>query len=626
MNKEQKAINVGRDAAFAGRSIALISMPTLSADVPSFQLALLKPTLERAGVKAQTFSMFLYFARHVGWDLNEALAKVWPCLVGEWMWAEAAFGAFAESKEYVRKYKSTLDAIAEEAGVPVARIERIRREAVPSFLDFCVSSVDYSRFALIGFTVVFQQMLASVALARALKRRYPSIPIVFGGATFEDDIAEEILRGCPEVDYVHCGDGDESFPEMVKRIGRGEPLTGLKGPMWREGASIRYEGRADNLADLDKTPVPDFDEYFYARRESGYDAHMGTNEVLLPIETARGCWWGMKHHCTFCGLNRAGMEFRAKSADGVIAMLGELSRKYQRFHFNAIDNIVDPSYAEGLFGKLAEAKSDVQIHYEIRPSVGRAVLKKMRAGGLYSVQPGVESFSTRVLTLMKKHTTGVRNVELLKWCTYYRINNLYNLLWGFAGETAEDYALQASVIPLITHFQPPYAVARARPDRGSPMFTDPERLSIIKLRPASCYEHLYPRDRFRLERVSYFFEHETRGLPPPEAYESFFARAAAWKARWAEGKRPSLRYKKGLDHVAVEDTRSGALTTVTCVGRAAKIVEACADARKLKDIHEALGEDGPEVQGALDALVAQKIVLALDDRYLTLALPESPLW
>jgi radical SAM superfamily enzyme YgiQ (UPF0313 family) len=31
------------------------------------------------------------------------------------------------------------------------------------------------------------------------------------------------------------------------------------------------------------------------------------------METARGCWWGAKHHCTFCGLNQNDMAFRAKS-------------------------------------------------------------------------------------------------------------------------------------------------------------------------------------------------------------------------------------------------------------------------------------------------------------------------
>ena len=41
---------------------------------------------------------------------------------------------------------------------------------------------------------------------------------------------------------------------------------------------------------MNKTPVPDFDEYFYARKESGYEDYEGAQEVLLPIETARRSW------------------------------------------------------------------------------------------------------------------------------------------------------------------------------------------------------------------------------------------------------------------------------------------------------------------------------------------------
>lgn len=33
---------------------------------------------------------------------------------------------------------------------------------------------------------------------------------------------------------------------------------------------------------------------------------------LLVLEGARGCWWGEKHHCTFCGLNGSLMKFRSK--------------------------------------------------------------------------------------------------------------------------------------------------------------------------------------------------------------------------------------------------------------------------------------------------------------------------
>lgn len=608
------------------KPVALVSMPTLSVDVPSFQLGLLKPTLERAGFTVHPFSLYVYFGAHIGLELNEELAKVWPSLIGEWIWARAAFGDFADASAYIQRFRPNLEGVCEAAGASIEDLRAVRDELVPAFLEFCVSRIDWARFGMIGFTVVFQQMLASIALASALKQHHPQIPIVFGGATFEDDIAEEILRNCACIDYIHCGDADESLPEMVRRIYAGESLAGLQGPMFRGDNEICYAGRAPNLADLDKTPIPDFEEYFYARDQVGLDRDGEPRDVLLPIETARGCWWGMKNHCTFCGLNRAGMEFRAKRPEAVLEMLGELSRKYGLFYFNAIDNILAPEYVEGLFGRLAEARSDMHIHYEIRPSVNRTQLKKMRLGGLYSVQPGVESFSTHVLTLMKKHTTGMRNVELLKWCAYYRINNLYNLLWGFAGETAEDYSLQVRLIPLLRHLQPPYAVAQARPDRGSPMHTNPERLSIVKLRHSACYRYLYPNDRFRLDRVSYFFEHETKDLAPTVVYDALHTAVYEWQQSWQGDERPSLRYRKSWNSLVIEDLRNGRPRMLTFEAREARLLEICADAKKLREIKEVLEDDGNWVEAALDRLQQDGIILALDDRYLTLALPENSSW
>src|SRR5215207_9689921 len=490
------------------KPVALISMPTLSARFPSFQLALLKPTLEKAGIPVQTFSLFMYFGTFAGWRINETLADVYPSMVGEWLWTKAAFGDFANDDEYFQIYRKNLEGICHKAGCTLDDLRRLRETAAPAFIDFCVNSVDWSRFGVIGFSVVFQQTLASIALARALKQRYPHIPIMMGGATFEDDIAEEIMNGCPQVDYIHCGDGDETLPQAVRRVYSGQSMQGMPGIMWRDEGQIAYAGRAPNLADMNKTPVPDFDEYFYARKEGGYGYSDQARGVLLPIETARGCWWGVKNHCTFCGLNRAGMEFRAKDAAQVIEQLEGLSRRYGVLDFNAIDNIMAPEYIDKLFGRLADANTDIRLHYEVRPSLTRAQLKLMRAGGLFSIQPGVESFSTHVLKLMRKHTTGMRNLELVKWCTYYGINNLYNVLVRFPGERAEDYKTQTELMPKIHHWQAPWAAAPVRADRGSPMFSEPETQSITRLTHSPCYDFLFPKDRFDLERVSYYFEHE----------------------------------------------------------------------------------------------------------------------
>src|SRR2546421_5874675 len=101
------------------KPVALISMPTLSARFPSFQLALLKPTLERQGIPVQTFSLFMYFGTQVGWRLNETLSDVYPCMLGEWIWTKAAFGDFSfgpdplaqRSEEHTSELQSRSDLV-----------------------------------------------------------------------------------------------------------------------------------------------------------------------------------------------------------------------------------------------------------------------------------------------------------------------------------------------------------------------------------------------------------------------------------------------------------------------------------------------------------------------------------
>ncbi|HEU5415813.1 MAG TPA: RiPP maturation radical SAM C-methyltransferase [Candidatus Angelobacter sp.] len=606
------------------KPVALISMPSLSARHPSFQLALLKPLLEQAGIPAQQFSLFMYLGTQVGWRLAENLADVWPCLVGEWIWSKSAFGdqANTEDDNFFAAYAGLFETICDRAGCTLEDIRRLRDVGAPEFIDFCMDAVDWSRFGLIGFTVVFQQLVASLALARALKQRYPNIPIIMGGASLEDDIAEEIMTNCPQIDYVHCGDAEISFPEMVRRLYSGRSMEGLQGLMWRDDqGSVRYAGRAPNFMDMNRTPLPDFDEYFYARQASGYEKSDAVQELLVPFEAARGCWWGEKNHCTFCGLNRSGMEFRAKDPDKVLEQLEALSRRYGQFYFNAIDNIMAPEYVEKLFGRLAAANSDLCIHYEIRPNFSRSQLGRLRRSGLFSVQPGIESLSTNILKIMRKHSTGMRNVELIKWCTYYGINALYNILCSFPGETEEDYRVQSEIASKITHLQPPYAIVKARADRGSPMYTEPESQSISGLVPARCYQYIFP-ETFDLRRISYYFDHKMANTVDDDIYEELFGRVGAWQAGWNSANRPFLKYRKAWQSISIFDGRQADVFTYSYHDDVAALYEYCAEARTPRDIGTNFGNDA-WVQDALNDFVSKDLMLALDGRYLSLALPEN---
>ncbi|MBL8932942.1 MAG: RiPP maturation radical SAM C-methyltransferase [Archangium sp.] len=601
--------------------IALVSMPSLRDDIPSFQLALLKPTLERAGYTVVPHSVFLHFSSFIGSTLNQALAEVHMSLAGEWIWSRAAFGEVKPSHEYLSRFHHDLVSICEPAGVGPEVLLELRDERCPQFIERLVEDHDWSQYAFVGFTVVFQQMLASLALAKALKRKYPTLPIVFGGATFEDDIAAEVMAHCPFVDVVHCGDADQTLPELARRVAKRLPLDGLPGAMFRgpDGA-VRFNGRAPNLEQMDLTPMPDFDEFIALRDDLELERK---GALMLPIETARGCWYGMKNHCTFCGLNRQGMAFRSKSPAQVLEMLKHLSRRYGTRHFNAIDNILAPEYAEALFGVLAEAKTDLELHYEIRPTVSRAQLRSMRRGGLISVQPGVESFSTHVLTLMKKFTTGIKNIELLKWTAYFQISNAYNLLYGFPGETVDDATLHAKVIPQLFHYQPPYGMVKARPDRGSPMYEKPTEQKMGTLVPVAVYQHLYPPE-FDLQKISYYFDDTRTDVPPRETYDESLALVEEWTERWKDSERPSLTSFKTPGSLSIHDERHGKRVATRFDDRAAELYEFCADARRTVDVVEQFGQDRGWLDATLEEMLEKQLLLELDGRYLALALPVNP--
>ncbi|MCP4219750.1 MAG: RiPP maturation radical SAM protein 1 [bacterium] len=600
---------------------ALISMPTLGAHMPSYQLGLLKPTLELTGISAHNFSFYVYFSAFIGSKLNDTLAALRPCIAGEWIWSKAAFGDFSDTEEYINHYRKDLEEMEKEAGCTIDDLRMVRNQKTFEFLDFCVNQVDWNVFGLIGFSITFQQLTASIALARRLKEKYADIPIVFGGAVFEDDIAEGIFRGCSFVDYIHCGDADKTFPEMIHRLEKGESMAGLPGLLWRKGEEIVFNGRSPNLMDMDSTPVPDYDEYLYAR-DAGKNTEMPTNRPLeIPLETARGCWWGMKSQCTFCGLNRAGMEFRSKSPENVLHMLRELARKYNCFDFIAIDNIMDAGYIETLFQRLADSHSDMRFRYEVRPYFSRQQLSRLKKGGLSSVQPGIESFSTHLLELMKKKSTAIKNVSFLKWCTYFSIENSYNILYGFPGETEADYVGQMELLDKIFHFQPPQFVVQARPERGSDMFENHARYLEKGLTPAYAYGHIFPPERFDLNGVAYYFSYETRGTIDRELYDGLAAKIKNWQRLWKLGRRPRLEYAKSWETLHVKDTRAGERRKYFFGDNEARLLEFLNEPQSEEAMVKEFGTFAGWVSEALADFMEKELVIHLDDRYLSLVLP-----
>jgi hypothetical protein len=101
--------------------VALISMPTLSARFPSFQLALLKPTLEKAGIPVQAFSLFMYFGTFVGWRINETLADVYACHGRRVALDQVCVRRLCGQRRLLRDLSPKPEGICEKAGLHARR-------------------------------------------------------------------------------------------------------------------------------------------------------------------------------------------------------------------------------------------------------------------------------------------------------------------------------------------------------------------------------------------------------------------------------------------------------------------------------------------------------------------------
>jgi ribosomal peptide maturation radical SAM protein 1 len=557
----------------------IVSMPFMDVDRPSIQLGLLKAIGEAHGFPVRTLHANLDFAARIDAGCYRMLADQRGHLVGDWLFSVEAFGENAPDRDarLLADFADDLSYLAESPPEVRDRLLRTRDREVPAFLDSVVAGFPWHETRVVGFSSTFQQNTASFALARRLKERYPNIVTVFGGANFDGEMGLELVRSVDCIDFAVIGEGDTAFPALLAALTAGADPAAVPGVACRVGDRVVAAPASPPSSRLDDLPAPDYGEYFERAARLGLLPAGGNREVWLPFEAARGCWWGAKHHCTFCGLNGMTMQFRAKSASRVLDELAQQARRYGSFRFEAVDNILDMAYLTELFPAIIDSRADYEIFYEVKANLTRAQLKLLAAGGVTQLQPGLESLSSNVLRLMDKGVRAAQNVNLLRWAQYYGIAVAWSILWGFPGETGRDYAEQAAAVPHLVHLRPPASAARIWLERFSPLYTQPERFRLRHRTPERSYRYVYP-DGIDLDRVAYFFEYDLDGALPDSAYDGLRQAVADWSEAWASDHRPVLTYWSAPGFLQIYDgRRRGSEGTYTFHGALADIYLACSD-------------------------------------------------
>lgn len=552
-------------------------MPFMDIDRPSIQLGLLKALVQHHGFPVNTLHANLDFAARIGVEAYRKLSEHRGRMIGDWLFSIEAFGRAAPDPT-----ASLLDDLADDlsylGGARSAELLLdIRDRQVPAYLNDLVASYEWGVARVVGFTSTFQQNAASFALARRLKERWPHLLTVFGGANFDGEMGIELIRCLECIDFAVIGEGDVAFPALLAALAGGDLTPEVPGVAYRMGPTVAFSPAGPPMTNLDESPVPDYAEYFEHARELQVLPAGSQRTVWLPIEGSRGCWWGAKHHCTFCGLNGDLMQFRSKSVDRMVGELAQQARRYHTTSFQAIDNILDTNHLRNLLPRLVADGTNYQLFYEVKANLTREQVKLMAQAGLTHVQPGLESLSTHVLGLLRKGVRAIQNVNVLRWCRYYGIDVAWNILYGASGEDAADYREQSELIPHLHHLQPPGDVVRIWMERFSPLYTDADQFKVRVRRPEASYRYVYPAC-FDLDKIAYFFDYELIDALPAATYDGLQAATADWSAGWTRRPPPALTYWSAPGFLKIYDARHpGREGSYVFEGVIADIYLACSD-------------------------------------------------
>lgn len=505
-----------------GADAILVVPPFAGLDHPSLAAHLLQACAREAGLRVEVRYASLAFAARIGEAVYQRVSYASNQeLLGERLFAAAAYGVPAAQalQGVAARPADTAPGAAEALPLEADALLRLSAEAARFARDFAAA---LPRCAIVGCTATFQQTAASVALLRALKALRPGVVTLLGGGNCEGEMAEGLAGLGAPIDYICSGECEALFPRLVAALRAGQRPPG---PVLR----------GDPCEDLDALPALDFSEYFAQRDALLPGTRAAADEVAwLPYECSRGCWWGERHHCTFCGLNGGTMRSRQRSPERVLAQLRALLERHPVRRVSMADNIMPLSYLKTLVPRLAGELPPHQIFFEQKANLSLQDLLALKAGGVDAIQPGIEALSTELLRQMNKGVTARQNVALLRAARVAGVELLWNLLYGLPGDRAEPYRETLRLLPLLSHLEPPHGPFPLRLDRFSPYHSAPERYGLRALRPAAAYRALLPAGA-DAARVAYHFEadYESGSLQDPALCRALQEAAARWRGAWA---------------------------------------------------------------------------------------------
>lgn len=258
---------------------------------------------------------------------------------------------------------------------------------------------------IVGTTTYTAGVYKTLELLKKIKSIDERIFTVIGGhhATFvPEDFCKEYVNA------IVIGEGEETFPELVKAIENKEQLTNIQGLAISGKYVLTLTQERNLIKNLNDLKFPD--RKLTEQYRKNY--FRGNWKPYASLYSSRGC----PFRCNFCAMWKISYgKFRIRDVDKIVEELQTIEEEYIGFtDDNTLHNL---DFAEKLYEAIKD--SGIKKKYKI---CGRSdtivrrpdIIEKWQSIGLALVYIGFESFRDEDLKNYNKHNTIKNNEEAIR--------------------------------------------------------------------------------------------------------------------------------------------------------------------------------------------------------------------
>lgn len=269
-------------------------------------------------------------------------------------------------------------------------------------------------------------------VTKLVREQNPAIKIVLGGV-FPTYHWQEVLESNPQIDYIVCGEGEETVLNLTIALENNINPKTIKGLALRINGIPTKTPPAGLIKNLDEVRIG------WELMKGYHYTYWGKHKAVV-IQFSRGC----PYPCTYCGQSLFWQEWRHRSPQSLADEFEMLHKEYGIVVFNFADE--NPASNADIWKAFLEALIAKNMNIILVGSI-RAdnivrdadILHLYKKAGFERFLLGIENYNEDVLKNIKKAGTISKDMEAIQLLRKHNILSMATYVVGFGEERTKDF-------------------------------------------------------------------------------------------------------------------------------------------------------------------------------------------